>query len=180
MLPCIPTFVRQPPFPISPAVQLLGCHHYTQLSHSRAQHNQQQVSDLSQLLKSNSRKFWQQACLPHLLPPPELQPPSTWGDLINSTASPAQHASQLPTPHTAQPPISAYCLNQPLSLAEVEAGLQRLHDDRLAAMVGYSSQLLHYAKLSETPEDPAPPCLLAPCLQVLFDAAPSTGQVCQS
>ena len=47
-------------------------------------------------------------------------------------------------------------------------------------MLGYTSELLRYAELSATPDDPAPPHLLAPCLQVIFIAAFSTGQVPQS
>ena len=168
-------------FPNSHAVQLLGRQYQTQLRHSRAQHNQRQVADLSQLLDSNLRKFWQQACLPHLLRPPDLQHPSAWDYFItNLTAPPAQLASQLPAPHIEQPPIPADCLNQPLSLAEVETGIQHANNGRSPAMLGYSSELLHYAKLSSNPEDPAPPHLLAPCLQALLNAAFSTGQVPQS
>ena len=168
-------------FPNSPTVQLLGRQYQTQLRHSRAQHNQGQVADLSQLLKSNPRKFWQQARLAHLLLPSDLQHPSAWDHFItNLTAPPPQLASQLPAPYTAQPPIPADCLNQPLSLVEVETGLQHPHNGRSAAMLGYSSELLRYAKLSASLEDPAPPHLLAPCLQVLFNAAFSTGQVPQS
>ena len=168
-------------FPNSPAVKLLGRQYQTQLRHSRAQHNQQQVADLSQLLKSNPRKFWQQARLPHMLLPTQLQHPSAWdGFIANLTAPPAQHASQLPPPHTAQPPVPASSLNRPLTLSEVEIALQNLHNGRSPAMLGYTSELLRYAKLSATPEDPAPAHLLAPCLLVLFNAAFSAGQVPQS
>lgn len=47
-------------------------------------------------------------------------------------------------------------------------------------MLGYTSELLRYAKLTATLEDPAPPHLLATCLLVLFNAAFSTVQVPQS
>ena len=93
---------------------------------------------------------------------------------------PLQHATQLPASSNAQPPAPAHSLNQPLTLAEVELALQRLHNGRSAALLGYTSELLRYAKLSATPEAPAPPHLLAPCLLVLFNAAFSTGQVPQS
>ena len=66
-------------------------------------------------------------------------------------------------------------LNQPLILAEVEVGLQKLHNGRSAAMLGYTSELLRNAKLSATSESPAPPHLPASA-----DAAFSTGQVPQS
>ena len=164
--------------PRTAATRLLGRQYQTQLRHSRAHHNQQRVADLSQLLKSNPRKFWQQARLPHTVLPQQLQQPSAWdGFIANLTAAPAQLATQLPAPHTPQPPVPADSLNQPLTLAEVEAALQRLHNGRSGAMLGYTSELLRYAKLAATPEDPAPAHLLAPCLLVLFNAAFSTGQV---
>lgn len=47
-------------------------------------------------------------------------------------------------------------------------------------MLGYTSELLRYARLPFTPDAPVPPHLLAPCLLVLFSAAFSTGQVPQS
>ena len=46
--------------------------------------------------------------------------------------------------------------------------------------LGYTSELLRYAKLMATPDDPTPAFLLAPCLVVLFNVAFSTGQVPQS
>ena len=167
--------------PRTSAARLLGRQYQTHLRHCRARYNRQQVADLSQLLKSNPRKFWQQARLPHDMLPPELQHPSAWDGFIrNLTAPPAQYASQLPQPHTAQPPVPADSLNQPLTLTEIEAALQSLHNGRSAATLGYTSELLRYAKLSTSPEDPAPSHLLAPCLLVLFNAAFSTGQVPQS
>ena len=167
--------------PRSPQVQLLGRQYQSVLRHSRTQHNQRQVAELCQLLKSNPRKFWQQGRLPHMLLPPELQHPAAWDSFITKlTMPPLQHATQLPTSHNAQPPAPANSLNQPLTLAEVELALQRLHNGRSAAMLGYTSELLRYAKLSATPEAPAPPHLLAPCLLVLLNAAFSTGQVPQS
>ena len=89
-------------------------------------------------------------------------------------------ATQLPAPHTPQPPAPAHSLNQPLTLAEVEVGLQHLHNGRSRALHGYTSELLRYAQLVATPDDPAPAQLLAPCLVVLFNAAFTTGQVPQS
>ena len=47
-------------------------------------------------------------------------------------------------------------------------------------MHGYTSELLRYAQLVATPDDPAPAHLLAPCLVMLFNVAFSTGQVPQS
>ena len=68
---------------------------------------------------------------------------------------------------------------QPLTLAEVEVGLQQLHNGRSGALHGYISELLRFAKLVPTPEVPAPAHVLAPCLVVLFKPAVSTGQVPQ-
>ena len=42
--------------PCSPQVKLLGRQYQTQLCHSRAHHHQHQVTELSQLLKSNPRQ----------------------------------------------------------------------------------------------------------------------------
>ncbi|KAL3141739.1 hypothetical protein ABBQ32_004421 [Trebouxia sp. C0010 RCD-2024] len=113
-----------------------------------------------------------------MLLPPELQHPAAWDSFIAKlTMLPLQHATQLPASHAGQRPAPATSLNQPLTLAEVELALQRLHNGRSAAILGYTLELLRYAKLSATPEAPAPPHLLAPCLLVLFNAACSTGQV---
>ena len=76
--------------------------------------------------------------------------------------------------HAGQPLAVADSVNQPLTLAEVEVGLQKLRNGRSAAMLGYTSELLRNAKLSATPESPAPPHLPASA-----DAAFSTGQVPQ-
>ena len=49
--------------------------------------------------------------------------PTTWDSFLSKlTAPPAQYATQLPAPHTPQPPAPAHSLNQPLTLAEVEVG----------------------------------------------------------
>ena len=47
-------------------------------------------------------------------------------------------------------------------------------------MLGYTSELLRYAKLAATDEDPTPEHLLVPCLQLLFNIAFSTGSAPQS
>lgn len=73
-----------------------------------------------------------------MLPLP-LQHFSAWDSFIaNLTTAPAQFATQLPAPHTPHPPMPA----------EVEAALQRLQNGRSGAMLGYTSGLLRYAKLS--------------------------------
>ena len=111
----------------------------------------------------------------------ELQTPAAWDGYLSSlTAPPAHIADQLPLPHTPQPPAPAACLDQPLTEAEIEVGLQKLHNGRSGALLGYTSELLRYAKLTATEEDPAPAHLLVPCLQLLFDTAFSTGAVPQS
>ena len=131
------------------------------------------VLEFPQLFKINPRKSWQMVRLPclrnirtHLLG----TPPS---------ASSSRHPhSMLPAPHTAQPAVPAHSLSQPLTLAEVEAGLQQLHNGRSSALHSYTSEL-RYAKLAPTLEVPAPADLLAPCLVVFFIAAFSTGQAGQ-
>ncbi len=167
--------------PRSPEVRLLQRRYRGQLRRSKAAGNQRDVLSLSQLLKSNPRQFWRKASLPHSVLPPELQTPSAWdGYLANLTAPPVHIADQLPLPHTPQPPAPAASLDQPLTQAEIEVALQRLHNGRSGALLGYTSELLRYAKLSATDEDPAPEHLLVPCLQLLFNTAFSTGSVPQS
>ena len=167
--------------PRSPHVRLLERRYQSHLRHSRDSFAQRGILEFSQLFKSNPRKFWQMVRLPSMLLPEELWDTAAWDTLLDKlTSSPTQHATQLPAPHTAQPPVPAHSLNQPLTLAEVEVGLQQLHNGRSGALHGYTSELLRYAKLVPTPEVPAPAHLLAPCLVVLFNAAFSTGQVHQS
>ena len=116
--------------------------------------------------------------LPSMILPEELQDPAAWDTFLSKLKlPPTQHASQLPALHTAQSPVPAHRLNQPLNLAEVEDGSQQLHNGRSGALHGCTSELLRYAKLVPTPEVPATAHLLAPCLVVLFNAAFSSGQV---
>ena len=167
--------------PRSPHICLLERRYQSHLRHIRDLFAQRGVLEFSQLFKSNPRKFWQTVRLPGMFLPKELQTPAAWDAFLNKLISPpTQHATQLPAPHTAQPPVPAHSLNQPLTLAEVEVGLQQLHNGRSGALHGYTSELLRYAKLVPTPDAPAPAHLLAPCLVVLFNAAFSTGQVPQS
>ena len=119
---------------------------------------------------------WQAARLPNVMLPRELHDPAAWDSFLSKlTAPPAQRATQLPAPHTPQPPAPAHNLNQPLILAEVEVGLQHLHNGRSGALHGYTSELLCYAQLEATPDDLAPAHLLAPCLVVLFSLQHRAG-----
>ena len=153
----------------------------TQIRHSLQAYNCSRVQTLSALLKTNPRQFWQGTRLPCNLLPEELRSPAAWDAyLATLTAPPAQPASRLPQPHTSQPPTPATSLNQPFSQAEIESALQKLHNGRSGALLGYSSELLRYARLCPSDEDPAPPHLLLPCLQLLFNTAFSTGSVPQS
>jgi len=163
--------------PRSPEVRLLQRRYRGQLRRSKAAGNQQDILSLSQLLKRNPRQFWRKASWPHSMLPPELQTPwvpTQW------TAPPVHIADQLPLPPTLQPPAPAASLDQPLAQAEIEVALQKLHNGRSGALLGYTSELLRYAKLTATDEDPAPEHLLVPCLQLLFNTAFSTGSVPQS
>ena len=95
--------------------------------------------------------------------PPELCTPAVWHEyLAHLTAPPAQPATQLPAPHTPQPPAPASCLDQLITEAEIEVALQKLHNGRFGAL-GYTSKLLRYAKMVPTDADPAPEHLLLPC-----------------
>ena len=83
-------------------------------------------------------------------------------------------------PHTPQPPTPAGSFDQPITQAESEVALQKLHKGRSGALLGYTSELLRYAQLVPTNADPAPQHLLLPCLNVLLNTAFSSGTVPQS
>ena len=83
-------------------------------------------------------------------------------------------------PHTPQPPPPASSLDQPITQAEIEVALQKLHNGRSGALLGYTSELLRYAQLVPTDADPAPQHLLLPCLHMLLNTAFSSGTVPQS
>ena len=110
--------------------------------------------------------------------PKELHNLAAWDSFLSKLkAPPAWCATQLPALYTPQPLVPTHNLSQPPALAEIEVGLQQLHNGRLGALHGHTSKLLRYAKLVATPDDQAPLHLLAPCLVVLCNAAFSTGQV---
>ncbi|DBA77774.1 TPA: hypothetical protein ACH3X1_009234 [Trebouxia sp. C0004] len=104
-------------WPRSPHVRLLERRYQTHLRHSRSKFAQREIVDFSQLLRTNPRKFWQAARLPNMMLPRQLHDQAAWDSFL-----PTQHATQLPAPHTPQPPAPAHSLNQPLTLAEVEVG----------------------------------------------------------
>ncbi len=80
----------------------------------------------------------------------------------------------MPPPHQPQPP-PANTLNTPITAEEISLGLQRLHNGRAGALQGYSSEFLRYAKPLPTPESPAPPNLIIPCIQAMFNEAYGSG-----
>ena len=123
--------------PTQPPRGLLERRCQSHLRHSRDSFAQRGILEFSQLFKSNPCKFWQMVRLPSMLLPEELRDPAAWDTFLNKlTSSPTQRATQLPAPHTAQPPVPAHSLNQPLALAEVEVGLQQLHTGRSGALYG--------------------------------------------
>ena len=108
--------------------------------------------------------------LVHRQDPPWIpQPPP-------ATSPPNQTATHMPPPHQPQPP-PANTLNTPITAEEISLGLQQLHNGRAGALQGYSSEFLRYAKLLPTPESPAPPNLIIPCIQAMFNEAYSSGKV---
>ncbi|DBA69911.1 TPA: hypothetical protein ACH3X2_012408 [Trebouxia sp. C0005] len=117
--------------PRCPEARLLQLRCRRQLRRSKADGNQRDILSLSQLLKSNPRQSWCKASLPHSMLPPELQNPTAWdGYLANLTAPLVHIADQLPLPHTPQPPAPATSHDRPLTQAEIEVALQKLHDGR--------------------------------------------------
>ena len=132
--------------PRSPEVRVLQRRYQGQLRRSKVAGSHRDIVFLSQLLKTNPRQFWRQASLPHTMLPPELWTPAARDEyLAQLTAPPAQPATQLPMPHTPQPPPPASSLDQPITQAEIEVALQKLHNGRSGALLGYTSELLRYA-----------------------------------
>ena len=110
--------------------------------------------------------------------PHELQSAAAWdGFLASLTEAPPQLATELPMPHTPQPPPPAGALNQLITEAEIGSALHKLHNGRSAALLGYTSELLRYAQLTPSEHQPAPQHLLVPCLKLLFNAAFTAGAV---
>ncbi|DBA92607.1 TPA: hypothetical protein ACH3X1_002826 [Trebouxia sp. C0004] len=165
-------------WPRSPHVRLLERRYQTRLRHSRSKFAQREIADFSQLLRTNPCKFWQAARLPNMMLPRQLHDPAAWDSFVSKlTAPPTQHATQLPAPHTPQPPAAAHSLSPWLRL-RLGCNICTVADPRpCTATLQSCYAWLRYDQLVATPDDPAPAHLLAPCLVVLFNAAFSTGQV---
>ena len=107
--------------------------------------------------------------------PPELQTPAAWDEYLADLTTPPIHiADQLPFRYTPQPPAFATSLDQTLTQVEIEVAL---HNGRSGTLLGYTSEMLRYAKLTATDEDAAP---RTPRSALPFSSAFNTGSVPQS
>ncbi len=139
--------------------------------------SKKQIFTFASLYKTDPRKFFQQTRAPQSSLPSELTTPSAWNPLISKlTFPPAQTTTHMPPPHQPQP-TPANTLNTPITAEEISLGLQRLHNGRAGALQGYSSEFLRYAKPLPTPESPAAPNLIIPCIQAMFNEAYGSGKV---
>ena len=77
-------------------------------------------------------------------------------------------------PHSPEP---AAVLNAPISLEEVQNGLQRLNKSRSAGQQGIPSELFRYAQCNAPGEGPRPSHMLAPVLQCVLNSAFQAGHV---
>ena len=109
-------------FSRSTEVRVLQRRYQGQLRRSKVAGNHRDVIFLSQLLRTNPRQFWRRASLAHTMLPPELRTLAAWDEyLAELTFPPAQPATQLPAPHTSQPPAPASCLDQLITEAEMRS-----------------------------------------------------------
>ena len=91
-------------------------------------------------------------------------------DLPSSCCLPVEANSQ-------RPPAQATCLNQQISVTEVADYLIKLHNGRTPGPQGLPSELLRYAVLPATSDNPAPPHQLVQPLTHLLDSMFETGHV---
>ena len=128
-------------------------------------------------LQYDPRAFWHQLRpVPNELPMP-LQSVQVWDSYLNHIASmdPAPHCTTLPfnayPVHPAAPSSLLEALDGPISMEEVQSGLQHLHNGRACGWDGLPAELLRYAKGESSPH------VLAPVLKDLLNAAFLAGRV---
>ena len=92
-------------FPRGIEVKVLQRSYQGQLRRNKVAGNHRDVIFLSQLLRTNPHQFRRRANLPYTMLPLELWTPVAWDKYL------AKPATQLPAPHTPQPPAPASCLD---------------------------------------------------------------------
>ena len=115
----------------------------------------QRLLQLTQDARHNLHSLFAAARAPAAALPPGLQTPAGWDPLLQQlTQIPARANLCMPqSPFTTPPTAAAAPLNEPITETEVSAALQRLHNGRSGALLGYTSEFLRYAVQSPDPAD---------------------------
>ena len=140
---------------------------------------QQRLHQFLAAQQSDPRRFWKHLRAIHSALPPQLQGVQHWQLYLKQVGSlPLPNACYLPhgafPQHANQP---ATVLNAPITLAEVQLGLQRLNNGRSTGRQGLPAELLRYAQHVPTADNPHCPHLLAPVLQTVLNSAFQHGHV---
>ena len=151
-------------------------------AHTRAKRRAFERQTLDNLLEaqySEPRKFWKHLRKRHRQLPIQLQSVSAWDLYLHKLARPClPQGSCLPYEAYPQRPFDkAACLNQPISLGEIEMHLKQLHNGRACGKTGHVSELLRYAVKPPTPENPQPRHKLIRALHDLLNAFLDEGKV---
>jgi exonuclease III len=114
--------------------------------------------------------------------PPSLQTPAAWDPLLQQlTQIPPAANLWMPRSPFVMPPATAAAapLDDPIIETEVSAALQRLHNGRSGALLGYSSEFLRYAVQSPDPADKesTPTHVLQTHVTAVLNTAFSTGKI---
>lgn len=127
--------------------------------------------------KSQPRRFWKTVRATQSGLPLSLQPVQKWDAFLSNVADcGCAIGGSLPPDAFPQQPL-AVCLNDPITTAEIQSGLDKLHNGRAKGILGLPSELLRYAKLH--PEARANPQVhvLVPALSKVLNAAFQHGNI---
>ena len=128
---------------------------------------------------SHPRSFWKQLRESHADLPVSMQNVQVWDAYLAQVADvgcPAMcHFLEEAYPQC--PSAAAATLNAPLTNAEVEDGLARLHNGHAKGFQGFSSEFLRYAKHEPKYGEAPPQHVLLPAITATLNAAFQSGQV---
>ena len=145
----------------------------------RRKYLQQQLQDLITQQYSNPRSFWKILRQEHAELPPSLHAVQLWDPYLADVADKGQpHNCQfLDEAYPQQPSSAAQCLNSPISVDEVQAGLARLHNGRAKGPQGLASEFLRYAQPERKKGEPQPEHALLPAITAVLNVAFCSGFV---
>ena len=151
----------------------LVCH--SKVRAKRRTHRLLQLQQHLAVLRSNPRALWQRLRSSHYELPLQLQNVQAWSSCLSTIAN--VHVRRIALPplsypvHLTASPSLLEALHAPISLGEVQRGLQHLHNGRACGRDGLPAELLRYAKGDSSPH------VLAPILMDVFNAAFVVGKV---